>query len=471
MDTEKNKNLDEKYKFLPWIAAVAFFMQSLDATILNTALPSIAYDMKRSPLSMQSIIISYILVLALLIPLSGWLSDRFGSKKIFIWAMGIFTFGSLLCACSPSLEFLISSRIIQAIGGSMMVPVSRLAILYTYAKDKLLAIINFITIPGLVGPIIGPTLGGWLVDVTSWHWIFLINIPVGIAGIFFARQYMPNYIMKRKKFDFMGMLLFSGSLLLITISIEFSADKILGGAWFILLFLSGSILMILYYKHFKRTKTPLIDLDLLKIRTLSIGILGNLLTRIGIGGMPLLLPLLFQIGFKYSATVSGIMMIPAALTSIIVRAWATPLVKRLGYRKTLIYNTLLIALVIALFAIPDQNTPLFFLLPLLVAYGGFNSLQMTTMNTLTLADLNNKNVSMGNSLLTIMQQLSMSMGVSISALLLNKYHQIAEINKWDSMLVFRYTFLSMGILTAIVSLIFFRLKNSDGAEMITSEKS
>lgn len=169
----QNKDLNNTYKFLPRIAALAIFMQSLDGTILNTALPSIAQDMNRSPLTMQSIIISYVLILALLIPLSGWLSDRFGSKKIFIWAVGIFTVGSLLCALSTNLGFLILSRIIQAIGGSMMVPVSRLAILYTYSKDKLLGVINFITIPGLVGPIIGPTLGGWLVDIASWHWNFL----------------------------------------------------------------------------------------------------------------------------------------------------------------------------------------------------------------------------------------------------------------------------------------------------------
>ncbi|MCT3832564.1 DHA2 family efflux MFS transporter permease subunit [Elizabethkingia anophelis] len=458
----QNKDLNNTYKFLPWIAALAIFMQSLDGTILNTALPSIAQDMNRSPLTMQSIIISYVLILALLIPLSGWLSDRFGSKKIFIWAVGIFTVGSLLCALSTNLGFLILSRIIQAIGGSMMVPVSRLAILYTYSKDKLLGVINFITIPGLVGPIIGPTLGGWLVDVASWHWNFLINIPIGIAGILFARKYMPDYVNKGKKFDLTGMLLFSGSLLLLTIAIELGSEKVINGWWLILVFAAGILLMNLYYRHFKKVDNPLIDLNLIKIRTLRIGVFGNLLTRLGIGGMPLLLPLLFQVGFKHTAIISGMMLIPSAITTIMVKPWVVPIVKKLGYKKTLIINTILIAVIISLFAVPNQNTPLPLLIPLLVIYGAVNSIQLATMNTLSLSDLDNKNASNGNSLLMVMQQLSMSLGISVGAYLLNKYGDLPWVDHTNSITVFRYTFLTMGVLTALASLIFFRLKSSDG---------
>ena len=458
----ENPELNNVYKYLPWIAALAIFMQSLDGTILNTALPAMAKDMGRSPLSMQSVIISYVLVLALLIPLSGWLSDKFGSKRVFIWAVGIFTLGSLLCAISTSFPFLIFSRVVQAIGGSMMVPVSRLAILYTYSKDKLLGVMNFITIPGLVGPIIGPTLGGWLVDIATWHWNFLINIPIGILGMIFSYKYMPDYKHEGKKFDYVGMLLFGGSLVLLTLAIELGSEKVVNGWFLVAVFGFGILLMDLYYRHFRKVQNPLIDLNLIKIRTLRIGVFGNLLTRLGIGGMPLLLPLLFQVGFGHTPMVSGMMLIPSAITTIMVKPWVVPIVKKMGYKKTLIINTFLIAVTISLFAIPDKTTPLPVLIPLLVLFGAVNSIQMATMNTLALSDLDSENASNGNSLLLVMQQLSMSLGVSVGAYLLNKYEGFSWIANGDSTTVFRYTFVTMGVITFVAGFIFFRLKNTDG---------
>ncbi|MBO9593646.1 MAG: DHA2 family efflux MFS transporter permease subunit [Niabella sp.] len=462
-DVLETENSPVVYRYLPWIAALAIFMQSLDGTILNTALPSIAADLHRSPLNMQSIIVSYVLILALLIPLSGWMSDHFGSRKIFIWAVGLFTLGSLLSALSTSLAALIFSRVVQAVGGSMMVPVARLAILYTYSKDKLLGVINFITIPGLVGPIVGPTLGGWLVDVASWHWIFLINIPVGIMGMAFAWKVMPNYIYRGKPFDTWGMLLFGGSLVCITVAIELGSEKLVEGWYLIGVAVLGVALMHAYYRHFKKQKYPLIDLHLIRIRTLRIGVFGNLLTRLGIGGMPLLLPLFFQVGFGHTAMVSGMMLIPSAITTIMIKPWVVPIVRRFGYKKTLIVNTMLIAAVIVLFSIPNAHTPLPLLIPCLVLFGAVNSIQMATMNTLALSDLNNENASMGNSLLLVMQQLSISLGVSVGAYLLSKYGSASWIRSGDAITVFRYTFLTMGGITALAGLIFFRLKATDGS--------
>jgi EmrB/QacA subfamily drug resistance transporter len=448
---------------LPWIAALAIFMQSLDGTILNTALPSIAADLNRSPLSLQSIIISYTLVLALLIPLSGWLSDRYGSRNVFVIAVGIFTLGSLMCAMSYSLEMLIISRVGQAVGGSMMVPVSRLAILYTYDKAKLLSVINFITIPGLVGPIIGPTLGGWLVEIASWHWIFLINLPIGFFGMYFAFYNMPAYKMPRGKFDFFGMIYFGGSLVLLTVGIELGSHHIISETLLMAVFASAFILMNIYYFHYKKNKeNALINLHLIKIRTLRIGVFGNLLTRLGIGGMPLLLPLLFQVGLKQSAMTSGMMMIPAALTSILIKPWVVPIVKALGYKRTLIINTLLIAIIIALFSIVSGNTNLPNLIPLLVLYGAVNSIQLTSMNTISLSDLDNNTASSGNSLLLVMQQLSMSLGISVGAFLLAKHSASAWIQTDNILQAFKYTFLSLAGITAVTSLLFLRLRDNDG---------
>jgi EmrB/QacA subfamily drug resistance transporter len=449
-------------KNLPWIAALAIFMQSLDGTILNTALPSIAINLNRSPTQMQSIVVCYTLTLALLIPLSGWLADKYGSRKIFIWAVGLFTLGSLACAMSQSLPQLIAARMLQAIGGSMMVPVARLAILYTYSKDKLLGVINFITVPGLVGPIIGPTLGGWLVDIASWHWIFIINIPIGILGIIWARKTMPDYKHLTKRFDFIGMILFGGSLVVLTIGIELGSEKVISGWILGAIFLLGFLMMDGYYRHYKKSPSPIIDLKLIKIRTLRIGVFGNLFTRIGIGGMPLLLPLLFQVGFKHSAMTSGMMMIPVALSSVLVKPWVVPIVKKLGYKKTLIANTLLIAVVIGLFAVISKTTALPNLIPLLVIFGAVNSIQLTAMSTLSLSDLDSETASGGNSLLMVMQQLSMSLGISVGAFLLSQYQSEISSMSASILTAFRYTFLTMSALTALASLLFLRLQADDG---------
>jgi EmrB/QacA subfamily drug resistance transporter len=453
-------------KTLPWIAALAMFMQSLDGTILNTALPSIAKDLGKPPLTLQSIIISYVLVLALLIPLSGWLSDRFGSRKIFVAAIGIFTLGSLLCALSHSLALLITSRVIQAIGGSMMVPVSRLAILYTYDKEKLLNVINFITIPGLVGPIIGPTLGGWLVEIASWHWIFIINLPIGLFGIYYAGKHMPQYQKAGGSFDFFGMLFFGGSLLLLTLGIELGTHEFIDESVLLLVFASSFVLMNLYYFHFRRLKErALINLGLVRIRTLRIGVFGNLLTRLGIGGMPLLLPLLFQLGLKQSAMTSGIMLIPVALTSVLLKPWVVPVVKKMGYKNTLIINTLLIAVVIALFSLVGEHTKLPNLIPLLVIYGAVNSIQLTSMNTISLSALDNETASSGNSLLLVMQQLSMSLGISVGAFLLAKYSSSAWLYSPNILHAFKCTFLTLAVITAVTSLLFLRLEKTAGENL------
>ncbi len=210
---------------LPWIAAMAFFMQALDATILNTALPAIAHSLNRSPLAMQSAIISYTLTVAMLIPVSGWLADRFGTRRVFIIAVSLFTLGSLACALSSSLMELVIFRVIQGIGGAMMMPVARLALLRAYPRSELLPVLNFVTMPGLVGPILGPVLGGVFVTWASWHWIFLINIPIGVIGILYARKFMPNFTTPRRRFDITGFLLFGLSLVLFSSGIELFGEK------------------------------------------------------------------------------------------------------------------------------------------------------------------------------------------------------------------------------------------------------
>jgi len=445
--------------YLPWIAAIAFFMQSLDGTILNTALPAIAKDLNHSPLEMHSVLISYILTLALLIPLSGWLADKLGTRITFIIALVVFTLGSLCCALSQDLTQLILSRILQGIGGAMMVPVARLTILYAYPKKLLLKVLNFVIIPGMIGPLVGPSLGGFIVDFASWHWIFLINIPIGILGVVMAYYAMPNFKRETGFFDIIGFLFFSGALILITLALEMGNEESGSTLYIFTSLLIAAAFIFFYIQHAKRSNNPLINLDLFKIRTLRVGLIGSLSTRLGIGGFPLLLPLMLQVGFGYSAVVSGLMLIPSAAANLFTKPLITRIVKKFGYKKTLVSNTLILSLIITLFAFPGQHTSIYFLIPLLLIYGMASSIQFSSMNTISVADLDRNSSSEGNSMIAVTQQLSVSFGISIASFLLNIFHDIpCEV----AITPFRYTFVILGIITALSSLVFIRLHKTDG---------
>ncbi|HIB5346389.1 TPA: multidrug transporter subunit MdtD [Klebsiella pneumoniae] len=449
---------------LPWIAAMAFFMQALDATILNTALPAIAHSLNRSPLAMQSAIISYTLTVAMLIPVSGWLADRFGTRRVFIIAVSLFTLGSLACALSSSLTELVIFRVIQGIGGAMMMPVARLALLRAYPRSELLPVLNFVTMPGLVGPILGPVLGGVFVTWASWHWIFLINIPIGVIGILYARKYMPNFTTPRRRFDIGGFLLFGLSLVLFSSGIELFGEKIVA-TWQALAVIAVSLLLLVaYVRHARRHPTPLISLSLFKTHTFSVGIAGNLATRLGTGCVPFLMPLMLQVGFGYPAIIAGCMIAPTAIGSIIAKSIVTQVLRWFGYRKTLGGITVFIGLMIAQFSLQSPEMPLWMLLLPLFVLGMAMSTQFTAMNTITLADLTDDNASSGNSLLAVTQQLSISLGVAISAAVLRFYEGFDNASTVQQ---FHYTFITMGVITIISALMFMLLRAKDGRNLIS----
>ncbi|CNH41849.1 putative membrane transport protein [Yersinia thracica] len=448
---------------LPWIAAMAFFMQALDATILNTALPSIAESLNRSPLTMQSAIISYTLTVAMLIPVSGWLADRFGTRRVFILAVSLFTLGSLLCALSGSLPFLVASRVIQGVGGAMMMPVARLALIRAYPRSELLPVLNFVTIPGLIGPVMGPLLGGLLVTYATWHWIFILNIPIGLLGIFYARKYMPDFTMPKRAFDIIGFLLFGSSLVLISVSLEIMGRPDIASYLPALVLLGGLLMLLFYIFHAKDHPNPLIGLPLFKTRTFSVGIAGNVASRLGTGCVPFLMPLMLQVGFGYSAIIAGCMMAPTAIGSMMAKSAVTQVLRSLGYRKVLVGITAIIGVLIALFAFQSPGmSPWMMILPLFVL-GMAMSTQFTAMNTITLADLTDNNASSGNSVLAVTQQLAISFGVAISAVVLRFYDGLSVGNNIDH---FHYTFITMGAVTLLSSVVFLLLKPKDGDNLI-----
>ncbi|KGO93592.1 MFS transporter [Flavobacterium subsaxonicum] len=449
---------------LPWVTATAMFIQSLDGTILNTSLPSIARDMGYSPTQMHSVIVTYTLTLALFIPLSGWLADKFGTRNMFMIAVFLFVAGSVSCAASVDLKTFNFSRVVQAIGASMMVPVARLAILYQYPKKELLKTMNFITVFGLLGMVVGPSLGGFLSDQLSWHWIFLVNVPIGFIGISLAYRVMPNFKHAVGRFDFRGLVYFSLALIVFTMVLELVSAglthllMILG-----LLFLSG-LLSVFYFIHYKRTEKPIIDLRLLNIKTLKIGLTGSLITRLGIGGLPLLLPLMLQTGFGYSASVSGLLLLPSALANVAIKPFMVRIIKALGYRTVLISNTILLGIVLIILGFVERETPIGYYIVLMIFYGFFTSIQMSAMNTITLVDLDDNTKSGGNTMLVIMQQLSVSFGVSVASLVLSFFQSDAfEMNKTQP---FHYTFIILAIFTILSSLTFRRLSKTDGSGFV-----
>ncbi|WP_312075579.1 DHA2 family efflux MFS transporter permease subunit [Chryseobacterium sp.] len=455
-------------KILPLILATAIFMQMLDSTILNTSLPSIAKDLNESPLNMQNAIISYVLTLAVFMPASGFLADRFGTRKIFVFSLVLFSLGSLFCALSQNLTHLVISRVIQGVGGSLMTPVGKLALIKTFDRNELLKAMNFAIIPALIGPVLGPLVGGYMVDYLSWHWIFLINIPIGILGIVLGLKFMPNYNSRDTDFDLKGFIIFAAASLLLSVSLELFGD-LQNTTPVLVVFILGFLFLYYYYRHARRRDNPIFPLSLFQVRTFRVGIVGNLATRLGISSVPLLLPLMIQIAYHQSAVISGWIIAPMALTAMFGKSSVIKILNKYGYKRTLMLNTFVIGCLICCLAIPNIQTNIFWFTPIIAVMGFFNSIQFTSMNTISIADLRNFQTSSGNSLLSVNQQLAIGFGIAFGLIVLKIYENSPNLIENEIHNAFRYTFLTIGILTIISSLVFRRLHVSDGRNMNSQE--
>ncbi|MCP1660695.1 MFS transporter [Neisseria perflava] len=456
-------------RWLPVLLAVAIFMQMLDATILNTALPAIAKDLNESPLNMQSAVIVYSLTVALLIPLSGYLVDRFGTKKVFLYAIAVFMAGSLLCAVAPNLTALVVARAVQGVGGSMLVPVPRLTILRVYDKSQLLNAINYAVMPALIGPVLGPLVGGYLVEYATWHGIFLLNLPIGLIGLLLGLKIMPDVRGERSVLDLGGFLLFASAACALTLAVDIISHP--NSAKFSLLMAcGGAALLWLYARHAKTHPNPLYAGNLFQVRTFRLGLSGNLFSRLGISSVPFLLPLLFQVAFGYNASLSGWLLVPIALASLLVKPAIKPMMARFGYRRVLVWNTRLLAVLIILLAAPGAQTPAWLWVVLLFAMGTCNSVQFSAMNTLTLADLRGYQTGSGNSLMAVNQQLAIGLGIAVGALMLQLWTK-SSIGQANLHTAFRLTFLGIGLITLASSFIFSRLHTSDGNNLTVKSKS
>ena len=461
-DTAAPAPLSPTKEPLLWLVAIAFFLQSLDATILNTALPAMAKSLNQSPLKMQSVIVAYSLTTALLIPASGWVADRFGTKRVFGWAIALFVLGSVLCALSPSLNFLIAARVVQGIGGAMMLPVGRLAVLRTHPKGDFIRAMSFIAIPGQIGALLGPTLGGWLVEVASWNWIFWINVPVGLFGIWATRRWMTEGApIPPRKFDGVGYALLSFGMVAISVALDGMSGMGLGTAVVVVLMVFGMASLASYWMHALRVPEPLFAPALFRVRSLRVGLLGNLFARFGTGAAPFLIPLLLQVGLGLAPMNAGMMMLATVIGSMLVKRIAVQTVQRFGYKRVLQVNSVMVAIMLATFALTSPGQPTWLLLLQLFIFGGFNSMQFSAMNSVTLKDLEGEHASAGNSLLSMVQMLAMGIGVALAGALLSGYSEMWQTDPNKAMLAIHATFVTVALMTLAATLVYSQLDNDE----------
>ena len=448
---------------IPLVVACALFMENLDSTIIATSIPQIARSLDESPLHLNLAVTSYLLSLAVFIPISGWVADRFGARNVFCGAIVMFTVGSALCGLSTSLTMLVATRILQGFGGAMMTPVGRLILLRSFPKEALVQAMTYVTIPALIGPTMGPLIGGFLTTYASWRWIFYINIPIGLVGIFLAMRYIEDSKMPMPpRFDFTGFAICGMALASTELVLE-SAGRQLVPLWGEIVLGTVAIAgMAIYRWHAQRTANPAVDLKIFRLRSFRLSVLAGGVCRMGLSAVPFLLPLQLQLGFGMTAMQSGAITFVSSLGAILMKSASPPILRHFGFRKLLIGNGVLVGFVIAGMAAFTAATPHALLYCYLLLFGFMRSVQFTCLNTLGYADVPLDMMSRGTSVSSVGQQLSMSFGVAIGATLLGLL--VGE-NGTVTASEFRVVYPLVAILPTLGSLFFLQLLPTDGTQV------
>ncbi len=420
---------------------------------------------------MKAVLSSYTLSLAVFIPISGWMADRFGTRRVFASAIGFFTLGSLLCGISTNIHVLVACRVLQGCGGAMMVPVGRLTIVRTFAKYELIRAMSFVAIPGLIGPMLGPIAGGLIVAYFHWRVIFFVNLPIGLAGLILVYLHLPDYREKSDPIDLVGLILFGSGIALLSYVLEVFGEHTLSVVEILGLLTISLMLLAGYGLHATRNPFPLLQLGLFRIRTFRAAVSGSFFTRIGIGGIPFILPLLYQVGLGFSPIQSGLLMMPQAIAAMSLKMTMPKILARFGYRAVLISNTVILGLLILLFATIGVGTPIWIIVAQAFCYGFFSSLQFTSMNTLVYADVTVEQTSAASSIASTMQQMSMSFGVATASLVTalfipDRFHSTSPQmihGIHDGLIV-------LGGITVLSTIVFNELKPMDG-EITSRQKT
>jgi EmrB/QacA subfamily drug resistance transporter len=454
-----------KERLIPLIVAAALFMENMDSTVIATSLPAIAADIGTSPLTLKLAITSYLLSLAVFIPASGWTADRFGARMVFSIAIAVFMIGSIGCALSSSVTHFVIARIVQGMGGAMMTPVGRLVLLRSIDKSALVGAMAWVTVPALIGPVIGPPLGGFITTYFSWHWIFLINIPIGLLGIFMALRFIdPIRSEDQERFDLYGLVLAGIGLGGIAFGLSVAGLGLLPWPVVVALIGIGSISMTLYAIHARRTASPVLDFTLLGLPTLRASIVGGFLFRLGIGALPFLLPLLMQLGFGLSPFHSGLVTFGSAVGAMGMKTLAARLIRTFGFRNIMTVNAVVSSLFLASCALFTPATPLLLILILLVVGGFFRSLQFTAINTVAYAEVEPPLMSRATTLVSVNQQLALSAGVAVGAFSVEStmlMRHVTELNASD----FAPAFLVVSLISAASTVFFYQMPDDAGHEI------
>ena len=447
------------------VVACALFMEQMDGAIIATALPRISQSLHTDPLHLNLAITSYMFSLAVFIPLSGWIADRFGARTVFRAAIVVFTLGSIACGLSSSLGQLVMARVLQGAGGAMMVPVGRLVLLRTIPKAQLVDAMAWVTAPALIGPVMGPPIGGIIVTYASWRWIFLLNVPIGILGYFMATRYVENIRGRRDEpLDVLGFILVALSLTGLVFGCETVGRHVVPSSVVSGFVAAGLLCFCLYLLHIRRIEHPIIDLSLFKYPTYRASLTGGSMFRVAIGSLPFLLPLLMQYGFGLTPALSGFVTLASAAGAVLMKICATPIIRAVGFRKILILNTLINSLFLAGCASFTKQSTLGVIFTFLLIGGFFRSLQFTALNTVAFAEIPERLISRANTLYNMMQQLTLSLGVALGALMLNltlRWHTSTALETQD----FWPAFLAIGGLSLFSVAAFFPLARNAGAEI------
>jgi EmrB/QacA subfamily drug resistance transporter len=415
---------------------------------------------------MKAVLASYTLSLAVFIPISGWMADRFGTRRVFASAIGLFTLGSFLCGISSNIHLLVACRILQGCGGAMMVPVGRLTLVRTFAKSDLLRTMSFVSIPALVAPMLGPIAGGLIVGYLHWRVIFFLNIPIGLVGLILVYLHLPDYREKKTPpLDVVGLILFGSGVALLSYVLEIFGEHTMGaGAMSGLLVLSVALLAG-YGIHGSSLPFPLLKLKLFGIRTFRAAVSGSFFTRLGIGGVPFLLPLLYQVGLGFTPIQSGLLVMPQAIASMSMKALMPQILRRVGYRGVLISNTVILGSLLMAFATIGLRTPVWMIVFLALLYGAFTSLQYTSMSTLVFADIAEEDASGASSIASTAQQMSISFGVAVAGLATAFFIPSSRSNPVEMIHGIHKALIALGILTVLSTIVFYGLKSGDGDDV------
>ena len=452
-------------RIVPLIIAVALFMENMDSTVIATALPAIATDIGSNPLALKLAITSYLLSLAIFIPASGWTADRFGARTVFRAAIAVFVLGSIGCALSNSLTDFVIARIVQGMGGAMMTPVGRMVLVRSISKRELVSAMAWVTTPALIGPVLGPPVGGFITTYASWHWIFIINVPIGLLGIVLATRYIEDVrAEQRERFDIFGMVLAGLGIAGVAFGLSVLGLNFLPWTVVAALVVGGVFFIAAYLVHARHTANPALDLTLFRLPTFFASVTGGFIFRLGLGALPFLLPLMLQVGFGMTPFQSGLITFASAVGAMGMKMAAATVLKRYGFRTILVINSLVSAVFLAACAAFTQTTPVAAMLALLLVGGFFRSLQFTSINTIAYAEVENARVSRATALISVGQQLSISAGIAIGALAVELSVQF----RGDGTLQaadFPPAFLAVAVISAISVLIFVRLPADAGAEL------